>query len=201
MLVPVQSGTRCFGRADPVRHSKVTGWFVAEREQPVIAALVDGEPAGTAVISDFLVDAAPEGARGFAFSIPRRYQDGRSHILVLALDNASPIDFLAGNGTTMRHLRFCFAAPDRATSDAGLDNDIAPGAGEPEPPFTGRADPFAGTMITGWAASIADPEIPVRHRPSACGQRALRSAELDRSRFGAARRDRRLHLCDPRALS
>ena len=161
MLVPVQSGTRCFGRADPVRHSRVTGWFIAEREQPVIAALVDGEPAGTAVISGSPVDAAPEGARGFAFPIPRRYQDGRSHILVLALDNASPIDFLAANGTTMRHLRFRFASPDRATSGAA-DDDIAPGAEEPGPPFTGRADPFAGTMVTGWAASIADPEIPVR---------------------------------------
>ena len=60
----------------------------------------------------------------------------------------SPIDFLAANGTTMRHLRFRFASPDRATSGAA-DDDIAPGAEEPGPPFTGRADPFAGTMVTG----------------------------------------------------
>jgi hypothetical protein len=81
---------------------------------------------------------------------------------VLALDDGSPIDFLAGNGTTLRHLRFRFAAPDQATRGAEADDDSVAGEGEPGPPFTGRADPFAGTKVTGWAASMADPESPVR---------------------------------------
>jgi O-antigen biosynthesis protein len=165
--------TKCFGRADPVQQSKVTGWFVSSAEQPVIAALIDGYSAGQAKVAllEEPVVSAPVGARVFSFRIPRRYQDGRSHSLTLTLDDGSSIDFLGANGATLQHLRFRFEAPDNLPEEFASDqlqavpihlsSPCAPDSRTQVSPFVGYADPFIGTTITGWAACVAESAEPV----------------------------------------
>src|SRR5208337_4903226 len=109
---------------------------------------------------------APKGALGFSYRIPRRYQDGHSHILSLVLPDGSPIMFPGAGTKAVPELRFRFEASDSEVYEAALgtgDKDTSA-----EPPggsgFAGCADPLKAARVTGWAVSRNAPGQQVRLR-------------------------------------
>jgi O-antigen biosynthesis protein len=163
-------GVACFGRADQVESASVTGWFVAPGRGPIVA-FIDGEAAGQAVI---LAAASrpvgtPEQARGFSYAIPLHFQDGRSHVLCLILEDGTAIEFRTRSGVTRANMRFRFEQPSLARVAAiGADLNAAarvrPNSAAGNSDYTGFSDPFSGTTITGWAIRRDSPGEPVRLR-------------------------------------
>jgi len=170
------------GQADPVTSLIVTGWFVVPevtRERDQVVAFIDGEPAGKATVhpADEAPPGAPRHARRFSYSIPWDYQDGRSHVLSMLLEDGTAIQFPTRGGVTRSNVRFRFEEPDAAA--AGADASLPGFATAENSAFTGLADPFSGTTITGWAVSRHSPADHVRLRMFVDGKLAG-AVECDR---------------------
>jgi ADP-heptose:LPS heptosyltransferase/GT2 family glycosyltransferase len=172
LLAKVESPP-CFGRADPLAGSTVTGWFVAGHGEAFwtnVAAFIDGAPAGHAVSLPPGTPhrSAPAGARAFSYSIPQTYKDGLSHLLCLAFDDGTAVEFTNGAGGVSSALRFRFEVPHREPAGRGAEQGLR--AAEPSDPAAGKTE-FAGiatlrnnTTVTGWAVSRREPGRPVRLR-------------------------------------
>ena len=147
-----------FGRADAVGSALISGWVMAPGRGQVIA-FIDGEPAGQAVVSPtkVLPAGAPELARGFSYAIPMDFQDGRSHVLSLMLDDGTAVEFPTRSGVTKANLRFRFEQPSVTQGPVSTIDEVL----EPQAPwqsgpgaasdYVGRADPLSGNTVTGWA--------------------------------------------------
>ena len=184
----------CFGRADPVESCTVTGWFVAPDRAPGAAqvnAFIDGEPAGQAAVSASaeLPPDAPSYARGFSYTIPWNFQDGLSHVLSLALPDGTAVEFPTRGGVTRANLRFRFAEPTGAARRGAARPAAAPPVPAQAAPervgdasdYVGFADPFSGTIITGWAVCRSAPDRRARLRMFVDGQ-AAGTADCDQPR-------------------
>jgi GT2 family glycosyltransferase len=164
----------CFGRADALVSAVVTGWFVAPSGRHLarlIAAYVDGEPAGDAECVTAAPDGAPKQTRGFSYAIPWKYQDGRTHVLSLVLVDGTAIEFHTRSGLSRSNVRFRFeeqgpalTAPDsmvgtrRRRSNTRSDTEVS------KSDYAGLADRISGTTITGWAVDRRRPTVPVNLR-------------------------------------
>ena len=160
-----------FGRANPIENAVVTGWFVAdidEKASGLVTAFIDGEPSGQATIQAVTSypESVPSQAHGFSYSIPRRYQDGLSHVLSLILFNGSAIEFPTRTGLTRSNLRFRFEepAPPLSSHSSGPTHQDAASVNLNSSTYAGLADPFSDTTITGWAVSRQTPMIPTSLR-------------------------------------
>ena len=169
--------TACFGRSEPVDSATICGWFVSSG-RGLVNAFIDGEPAGLASVLDAHDGSAdlPKSARRFSYQIPDFFQDGRSHVLSLSLDDSTAIEFQTPSGVTRSNLRFRFeqavapAAPvDRQSTQTSLSRS-ASSSDICKSDYAGLADPFAGTAITGWAICRTSPGESVRLRMFIDGQ-------------------------------
>ncbi|TLU72701.1 glycosyltransferase family 2 protein [Lichenicoccus roseus] len=159
------AGTACFGRADPVESALVTGWLVAPGDG-VVDAFIDGEGAGSAMVSSGSGDAAlADGTRRFSYQIPWNFQDGRSHVLSLVLGDGTAIECPTRGGVTRSNIRFRFEQPpDTQARGKDLDQERRVAADAGQDGNAGLADPLSGSIITGWAVSRQAPEETVRLR-------------------------------------
>ena len=161
----------CFGRADPVESTIVSGWFVSPG-RGFIKAFVDGEPAGQASVlaSDNATDEAASSPRRFSYSIADLFQDGRSHVLSMSLDDGTAIEFQTPSGVTRSNLRFRFEQPIASQDTVITESDPTKSIRTVSPPdshqsrYAGLTDPFSGTVITGWAICRRSPCEAVRLR-------------------------------------
>lgn len=169
----VVAETTCFGRADPVESTVVTGWFVGPDEGRAagrITAFVDGEPAGQAAVAALSTppEGAPLAARGFSYPIPWHCQDGRSHALSLALADGTFVEFPTRNGVTRSGLRFRF----EERTHTGARSDVhfvsqpqgAPVVEEGRSDYAGLAGLASGTSVSGWAVCRGAPDERVNLR-------------------------------------
>ncbi len=123
---------------------------------------------------------APSYARGFSYTIPWNFQDGLSHVLSLALPDGTAVEFPARGGVTRANLRFRFAEsaapPDEPQRKPAVAPSppvqAAPDRGGDASDYVGFADPFSGTVITGWAVCRGAPDRRVRLRMFVDGQAA-----------------------------
>ena len=168
--------TACFGRSEPVESATISGWFVSPG-QGVVNAFIDGEPVGMASVlrAGELSSDLPRSARRFSYSIPDFFQDGRSHVLSMSLDDGSAIEFQTPSGVTRSNLRFRFEQPvapltlvDRQRTLSGLSGATSPDISNSD--YAGLADPFEGDAITGWAICRRSPCKSVRLRMFIDGQ-------------------------------
>jgi GT2 family glycosyltransferase len=140
----------------------VTGWVRAPGKKPSIIATIDGKTCGHVSVAPAgqVMGPAPEGATTFSFPIPRHCQDGKSHVLALALEDGSFIDFPGSHGARTGSLRFRFEAPDHPP---GVSATVAPDAEDAprKPRHVGGADAFTGTTISGWAVDTRSPETAI----------------------------------------
>ncbi|MBV9782323.1 MAG: glycosyltransferase family 2 protein [Acidisphaera sp.] len=174
------AASACFGRASEVADSVVTGWFVSpglRAGSGQVAAFIDGDYSGRADVQTFaaLPAEAPATARAFSYQIPWHCQDGRSHVLSLVLDDGTAVDFPASGGGTRANLRFRFEEPLPRRAELptpGRSGTPTPREPDAQAAYTGLADPFTGTTITGWAVSRLNPSEPARLRMFVDGEAA-----------------------------
>ena len=167
------AATACFGRSEPVESATIRGWFVSSG-QGLVNAFIDGEPAGLASVleGEEGPDDLPRAARRFSYSIPDFFQDGRSHVLSLSLDDSTAIEFQTPSGVTRSNLRFRFEQAARGPVERSVSDSLvrAASSGGVKSDYAGLADPFAGTAITGWAICRRAPGESVRLRMFIDGQ-------------------------------
>ena len=161
--------TACFGRANPIENSIVTGWFVVNDAGPaagLVSAFIDGQPSGQAYIEDDppVAENLPRRARGFKYPIPRHYQDGRSHVLSLILANGTAIEFPTPRGLTRSNVRFRFEEPAPDARQPAAAPPAASAVSRNSATYAGLADPFSDTTITGYGISRRTPNEPVEVR-------------------------------------
>jgi GT2 family glycosyltransferase len=125
------------GRADPFSSTTITGWAICRRtpyECVGLRMFVDGHAAGGAVCDQprhaLHELGLPAGAGGFAFNIPDRFLDGRTHSLTILFDDGTPLGFEDADGGTQFELEF---------------------TAEPVTSIDGVVDGLQGDSIRGWA--------------------------------------------------